>query len=396
MYDYWLKANFNKGEDLRCAYSFYRFTNAGGEGFHKEGFEKIFPGFTSIPVPPFNPENVELSRKGLQDIFPKDIAYLADPIFNEDLTVSYYESAVKLKNSIRTKTKVGKFFKKLGPTYTDKQIEILVDRVKNFYKGSEDFEYLMTDEGEKIGEIYATPAASGFGINEYKSLSASCMRGNSFDSNQHPCSVYGSGDFELHYLKDGNKIAARVLVCKELRIFGPIYSISTLSGHSLKQKVLEIYPEYDYLHCPDWEGAKLLKVMEGDKYVAPYVDGNCQNARVKGEYLVLDMGGDIQLDSTDGYNKTYLYCEACDDDIRVGDSIVIDGSHYCPYCVSWCNFSNEYCLETVAVYFDRRSYDWCNENLLDRFAVYDNELEEYVTKDYAEQLEKGREEEEYE
>ena len=315
----------------------------------------------------------------------------ADPEFDEPTkTVSYYESLEKRNKGVRTTSKIGKFLRKAAPYFNDKQIECLGNCILEANKVG-NYTHHTSNTPEGFEDVYKMRPESGRNIGKYKCINASCMR-DKFGGQKHPCSVYGSGDFTIHYLtNEDGKIAARSIVCDLDNTYAPIYASSKFAGKFL-EKILKDLGMND---CDDeyhpWEGAKLLKIKCEDGWVAPYIDV-CSSVSEEDDYFVINYSSDeYSFSNTGGYVRRLCKCSQCDCTVSSYDLVVFEGEEYCNGCVNYCDFTQEYTLEdTVRVYYGRGYNEYYNysETAAQEHAVYNEENDKWYTKEFAEQKHK--------
>lgn len=134
----------------------------------------------------------------------------------------------------------------------------------------------------------------------------SCMKGK--DCVQ----VYATPDLAVAYLEIDGDIKARAVVCVNEDI-GLQYS--EIHGFAPPLKVLLKRLGYE---SGDLEGCRLLKIKDGNTYVAPFLDGT-QKVTVEDDYLVIDRYGEVEASSRDGLLNTHT-CDCCGDRITEGTS----------------------------------------------------------------------------
>lgn len=139
----------------------------------------------------------------------------------------------------------------------------------------------------------------------------SCMRGK--DCVQ----VYATPDLAVAYLEIDGDVKARAVVCVNEDI-GLQYS--TIYGFASPLEVLLKRLGYE---SGSLEGCRLLKIEDGDTYVAPFLDG-IQSVTIEDDYLVIDSNGEEEASSQDGL----LYAPVCN---CCGDRITEDTSQYSEY-----------------------------------------------------------------
>ena len=191
---------------------------------------------------------------------------------------------------------------------------------------------------DDIVRIYTAPGAP-----------SSCMSHSkgAFDTDEyHPVYVYGAGDLALAYLERRGKIIARALCWPEKKVVGRRYG--------------DIDRLQDRLVAEGWQldsndssasgrgsglldGARLLRIQDGDCYVMPYIDagyGVCyppSGMPDREKYFVLSrFSGDIDCTNTNGLSgerdsePDYDYhCDACGDGLYEDDAYSLGDDTYC-------------------------------------------------------------------
>ena len=136
-----------------------------------------------------------------------------------------------------------------------------------------------------------------------------------FNSSIHPVRVYGAGDLAVAYTKnkDSDFVSERALCWPEKKIFGRIYGDGSCRLYNAL--IEEGYRRADY---DDWNGARLLRVVEEDcegdyHFVCPYIDAGhnsgsgSQHVVDEGDYLVIsDHGFAMNACSTKGWVTAYF------------------------------------------------------------------------------------------
>ena len=237
---------------------------------------------------------------------PTQIAFFATP---EDCILGKY-----------TTMTVGRFLRKYYKELTHDQIEAYCQQWALLH--NVEYEVLTTSN-----EI----------VNAYENGPRSCMSddASSFESCVHPTAVYGDrGDKGLHLVivKRGGKITGRCLIYPEAKTYGTIYGDYARTGKTLAELG---YKEGKFY------GAELNKIESGGTYVAPYLD-DCCYVRDAGDYFVIDNGGDIAFEQTNGLCEASLQCDECGDLYHEDDVSYINDMHICSSC---CADNYTYCAE---------------------------------------------------
>lgn len=363
------------------------------EGFYDtEQYSKVFKGFDS--------RNSYLNHSEdccvfLRDVCTYGLVAFTSPEFNvKNKTVTFFESEEKRNKGVRSNpTKMGKFFRKIAPYFNDKQIEFLVNYVVDYFTDSEYTHHVA--KGYDIRKVYLSSPESGRDVGNYACINASCMRYNDWEI--HPTEVYATDSWELHYLtnEDGD-IGARALVCKDDDAYSYIYASCEHAGKTLEHKLKDLgFSDCDEVRYA-FKGAKLLKIEGNGGLVAPYID---HNAEIKdcGDHLEITYGcSDYSFCSTGGYVEYVILkdCCGCGYECDEEQMISVDGELYCDDCVFLCDHYNEHVPgEPIYVYYSTcSSLSVCEDALEDMGAVYNEDEDEWQTKEWYEECTKEDEE----
>jgi len=130
--------------------------------------------------------------------------------------------------------------------------QYLIDH--GYYKGETEFK-ILTDKDDIVRAYENGPSSCMADPDEYEL------------PDPHPVHVYAAGDLAIAVIERGGDVTARALVWPDRKIYASIY------GH---EKLLTT--ELDKLGYrrtfaqSAWRGARLLKVVDGDEFVCPYID----------------------------------------------------------------------------------------------------------------------------
>jgi hypothetical protein len=158
--------------------------------------------------------------------------------------------------------------------------------------------------------------------------------------------------------------------------------------------------EQGYNYVGGWaDGARLARIMDGDTYVLPYIDGDEKNCTANAAYLEIDDNGDLQGDRTDGYadNPEMCSCDNCGSNFD-GDNEGLwvgrrEDTHVCDDCASGYTYvmgrgGCEYnVLDDDVVYCNDTAYDV--NYLGDNGIVYSEHDGEYYEQTDCVQLDRG-------
>lgn len=332
----------------------------------------------------------------LRDVCFYNLIGFTSPEFNaKNKTVTFFENEEKRIKGVRSNpTKMGKFFRKIAPYFSDKQIEFLVNYTVDYFTDSVYNHHVA--KGNEIAEVYLSEAESGRNVGNYSCINASCMRHD--DWQIHPTKVYATESWELHYLtNEEGDIGARALVCKEDDTYSYIYASCEHAGNTLKEKLEEL----GFTDCDEvsraFDGAKLLKIEGNGGIVAPYIDYHC-DVKDCGDHLEITYGySDYCFNGTSGYIEVTYSCEECGCDCHEEDMVQIGGGLYCENCTFFCDHFQEFVVgEPVFVYYRNYGhYNVCEDALEDMGAIYNEDEDEWQTAEwYAECTEENEEDEE--
>lgn len=300
----------------------------------------------------------------------------------EDL-IYFFENPDKMRRGVSAKIKVGRFIKKIYPFLNDKQVEEMVKIFREEFTVGP-CEVVVGDKPEdfKFAYLMNNYREVHRDTSNFKSLWNSCMRYD-FSMNYHPAEMYGSGDFEIHYLKgEDGKVLGRSVVHKESKTYADIYAIQDGYGQLLMKHFHDngYVGFYEDEENRNWYGAKLLKNQYGDdSYCVAYMDGYSL-VDDEGDYLVISKHGDHELNKTSGFIflQDKCSCYECGSTIYGDDEYYIDGETYCECCVTFCDYTQEYVVgETIEVYTRMfASETWGIDHIHN--AIYLEDLRKYI------------------
>ena len=263
-----------------------------------------------------------------------------DPILSEnyDGKVSIFLNAKDKANARRTAMKPGRAFKRMFPELSDADLATLVDKFR--YKFSpREYKIFIGSEKENFKKAYAGDRCemeNPYTTSRRKSLGSSCMR-DSFDHlDMHPAEVYASGDFSIVWVEDNKgKIAARCVVRTDTSPwqYGPIYGVCERSIDMVELFLRE--KGADDARGSSWDGARLLRVPQGEDFIGPYLDVGDQELYDDGEFLVI---GEGPIDASDyqGFltQRDCICCPSCGDRVHEDDLYYSEylGDSYCQDC----------------------------------------------------------------
>jgi len=216
----------------------------------------------------------------------------------------------------KMRTKPGRAIRRILPFLTDKEVDQMVDEFRNqiaidpssyvFKSGEtqEDFVHAYSHEQAPTANLDTTP--------NHKSLANSCMRHEFDGQSVHPCAVYASGDFTIHWAENKyGRIAARCIVRNSNKKAGPIYAVNQIVVDLMQERLDDL--GVTFARNGDWNGAELLLIEENGGYVGPYIDIGPQALAVSsdGSSLVISDRGWIDASDYDGILHSDGRSEQC-------------------------------------------------------------------------------------
>ena len=261
--------------------------------------------------------------------------------------ISMYQTRKDADNDRQVAIKAGRSFKYIFPELPDSDIEILTDAFRERF-GLRTFTLKTGTSPDDFTHAYSHNQADMDNpktTTTRKAIAHSCMRYTFDQLPQHPCSVYGSGDFKIAWLETpSGEIAGRVMVCtsyKERPQAGPIYGVCENSINQL-QDWLDSINAVGYERGSRWLGARLLAKPHQGGFIGPYLDVTPQRMIEcsDGEYLIIDECGEVDASTYHGIlNGSYTECCECGESLNEDDYYCSEhnGYHYCEHC-----FHNEH------------------------------------------------------
>tara|TARA_R110000851_G_scaffold34889_1_gene92328 strand:- start:166 stop:1368 length:1203 start_codon:yes stop_codon:yes gene_type:complete len=217
-------------------------------------------------------------------------------VFDLDLDDSMV--VVHLTPEKTQKIKMGKFLKKIG--YPDKIVRDYSSKLRASIEMLKGAVVEFTKTSEEALSIYANGPDS-------------CMAGSPSTA------VYATDSVSVAYVKIGDRIVARSVVCTDPNI-GLRYVC--IYGNTDIMEPLLVAAGYEH---GDLEGCRLKLIMDRDKIVCPYLDcGSRVSVSSDNKYLTIDQDGEHDAQSTLGYVE---HCQ-CDD---CGDPVDRDEERYCDF-----------------------------------------------------------------
>ena len=269
--------------------------------------------------------------------------------------ISMYQTRKDADNDRQVAIKAGRSFKYIFPELPDSDIEILTDAFRERFSlrtftlktgtSPNNFTHAYSHDQADMDNPKTTTIR--------KAIAHSCMRYTFDQLPQHPCSVYGSGDFKIAWLETpSGKIAGRVTVCtsyKERPQAGPIYGVCENSLNQL-QDWLDSIDAVGYESGSRWLGARLLAKPYQGGFIGPYLDVTPQRMTEcsDGEYLIIDGCGEVDASTYHGIlNGSYTECTECGEALNDEEYYHSEhtGDNYCEGCYhnehTYCDHSGE-------------------------------------------------------
>ena len=285
----------------------------------------------------------------------------------------------------------GKAIRRMFPILSDKTIENINDEYRHKFSCTS-FTLKVSVEASDFKHAYQhrmSPVENPRTTNHRKNLGNSCLRHNFTDRqsfSRHPAEAYASGEFQIVWVEDNDKlIAARCVVWMNpwgKPISAPAYgttdaALDLVEGHLRDIKANRAHPFQDEY---DWEGAKLVRIdkCEGE-YIGPYTDVMPQAvskeviAGKETAFLIVQKGGEIPTSTYQGilYDSTNTKCCECDAIIPESEEYYCHDSIYCECCGPNMTFSCDQCDEleynhernevlTTGRYNNTRTLEYCD------------------------------------
>jgi len=289
--------------------------------------------------------------------------------------VGYFESEDRAAMGRVTVIKAGRYLARFYPSLTGDEVRelgTLLDKANDvrFAESADDMETVYTNGPH------------------------SCMayQADDFSSPFHPVRVYAAGDLQVAYLSsvdlgaDGFRASARALVWPAKKLYGRIYGDTIRLSRALQG--------LGYSEAEDGilSGARMLKVeAERGAYVMPYVDG-CQRVSDMGEHFMIDEGGEIKADQTNGLTNLGRYCPGLEDVVDMDEdfSYVRDLGEYCSdsyineHCF-FCDYYEEYFSDNHGSVYMENGETW-SQRAFDRHGVECERSGENIRRDEAVRL----------
>ena len=272
-----------------------------------------------------------------------------------DGKISIYQNIKDLSIDRNVAMKAGRAFKAMYPELPPNVIEVLVDEFRSKFT-KRNFTLVVSSEPDDFAKAYSHDQAemqNPSTTQTRKSLANSCMRYEFDNLPMHPCANYGSGDFNIIYLKDSKGcIAARCVVYTKhtsgIPQAGPIYGVCEHSLDMIDEYLISINAVKNSRDAT-WLGAKLIRVEHEGGFVAPYLDLSPQQLTDNGEYLVVCQRGEINATDYGGLlNANDCQCAECGEGLSEDENCYSEynDNSYCECCYNELHFYCQYIQES--------------------------------------------------
>ena len=288
------------------------------------------------------------------DAFRLAIVLAAKP---EGKLISLYLSVSDMEKSKRTTGKAGKLLRKAFPFISEKSAESFAVKFKDrFYTPTQGLVVKTSIESESFAQVYTmkpAPASDPKLGNGMSSLAASCMRYTFSHLDEHPCSIYGSGDFQMVWVENASgQLMARCVVAIRDGRFAPsnIYTNSDIATKTIQEYLNGEADKAQENLTQSWINCRLLKVESGGGFLAPYLD-NYQGAveSTCGDFWRISKNQpEIEFNTTSGESGSPYTCDSCGCSVHEDESCYANDLTLCESC--YCdNFSHcDSCEESCA------------------------------------------------
>ena len=270
--------------------------------------------------------------------------------------LAYFQNANKASRNVWTQIKPGRYLAQfLSNCLNPKQIKYWAEWQA---KGTQ-----PTDETALPVVHFADTPDDNEKV--YLTGPASCMFYDvgSFDCEEHPTRIYGAGDLAIAHTVDPEidpetpgHVIARAICWPERKVFGRVYPTVDEDGHAEDLRAALYALGYRSAHECDGkglDGARMLRIQDGDKVIMPYLDAPYHTFDDEGDVLILrrDGIGEFTGTNTDGTARLapeYEYtCENCaegynDDGLTVYMRCNSEGGYRSQYWCSGCTDDNTF------------------------------------------------------
>ncbi len=246
-----------------------------------------------------------------ENLEPKDLRQLVlewPHVSETDPTrIAYTQNEDKGERDIQTVTSIGKYLRRHFSS------EVLPDHKIR------DITAAAAATQDEIGFVYTVKEM----IDLVQNGPRSCMQGPEWNVHNHPYNVYlPEYGWHMAYRKQGGEINGRCLCLKDgdELLYVRSYKRCPDGGYSESDERLNSWlEEQGYTLADEWpDGTKLGKIEYDGRILAPYVDGDNQNADDCGSHLEILWRGEYDLTETTGYvgGCNDSTCTNCGDDFN--------------------------------------------------------------------------------
>jgi hypothetical protein len=172
---------------------------------------------------------------------------------------------------------------------------------------------------------------------------------------------------------------------------GPVYANSQPAIDFLKSNLPE---NCTSVRGGNWEGAKLLKFEDGDRFIGPYLDMG-SNLTESGKYLIVDYWGDIEHGHEGYYGNNGPCCDHCEEHNGETEYVESVGYHVCEGCRDYdffvSDYDGEYYRDTdcVEVHINQYRAERWTESQANCYAIYSDDFGEWLKDDVAKETSTG-------
>lgn len=253
---------------------------------------------------------------------PETALHFAHISTEDGAKIAYTDDAVKGQSDRQTRIKPGKYLARFyADVLSTEEIARLSAEYSKAYETNELRFASTADDWERV----------------YTDGPSSCMSyaAHRYSSPSHPVRVYAGPDLQLAYLEREGRITARAIVWPSKNLFSRIYGDET--------RLADLLDDAGYKKG-SLRGARLIRKETDNGFVMPYVD-YISSASDDGEFIVLDDGGDITTDNTNGLSEEGERCSNCECHVSRDDGRCTDDGFYCDDCYSeaysYCEYYEE-------------------------------------------------------
>ena len=275
----------------------------------------------------------------------------------EGKLISLYLSVSDMEKNKRTIGKAGKLLRKAFPFISEKSAESFAVKFKDqFYTPTQGLVVKTSVKPESFAQVYTmkqAPASDPKLGNGLSSLAASCMRYDFNHLDAHPCSIYGSGDFQIVWVENAiGQLMARCIVAIRDERFAPsnIYTNSDIATKTLQEYLNAESDKAQENVTQSWVNCRLLKVESSGGFLAPYLDHyqGAVESRCGGYWRITNNSAEIEFTTTSGESGSPYTCDSCGCSVNEDESCYANDMTLCESC--YCdNFSHcDSCEESCA------------------------------------------------